>query len=611
MADELNIRNQLLKYGRNGVPELRSFSISPDNQFLKWVGKRGAEDSVNLAGLTDIWLGQQSDVFKMLPSNGLAIVSFSLVCPERTLDLVARSVEERKRWISEIQAAHAAVAPAAAATIAQSLARQSVAFAALDAGSKARLHAMFIDFVAQARAAPRQKTSNSATVRMMDACCFDPSNDTFTVRKIPVPEPGPLDVLVRVSACGLNPVDAKAATWKSVLPGMTSSHVCGLDVSGVIEAVGEDVEGWAAGDAVLYHGSMYRSSGGFAEYAIQDCRTLLAHPRVSPVDAAATPCAGWTSFRALHDKLKVTSADTLLITGGSGGTGSFAVQLAKAIGVRTIIATCSEKNVDFVKSLGATHVLDYTKDSELEKKVLDICEGHGVSMALDTVGDGQELLCGKSVKHEGHILSIATLLQAHSLGGFNEVFLKGLSLHHLSLGRGYLTENPADLDALVSCGKRFNELLEAGLVSVPRKQIIGIQEVPGALQGLLSKRTVGKIVLQFPEAVASHPAPRALEADAAPRTAASSTAELEATIAQLQQTISSLQLSAQAHHDAPLQPSVSYPPLPPPPSSASRNPKVAEAVAAVQKQYLEAQNHIQALIDAMARARKDMVALSD
>jgi hypothetical protein len=85
-------------------------------------------------------------------------------------------VEERKRWISEIQAAHAAVAPAAAASIAQSLAKQNASFAALDAGSKARLHAMFIDFVAQAKTAPRQKASSSATVRMMDACCFDPSN---------------------------------------------------------------------------------------------------------------------------------------------------------------------------------------------------------------------------------------------------------------------------------------------------------------------------------------------------------------------------------------------------------------------------------------------------
>lgn len=105
----------------------------------------------------------------------------------------ACSVEQRKRWISDIQAAHAAVAPSAAAAISQSLTKQTAEFAALDSGSKAResvsvlnrkyvlmfdvgLHAMFIDFVAQSKAAPRQKVAISASVPVMDACCFDPSN---------------------------------------------------------------------------------------------------------------------------------------------------------------------------------------------------------------------------------------------------------------------------------------------------------------------------------------------------------------------------------------------------------------------------------------------------
>lgn len=320
----------------------------------------------------------------------------------------------------------------------------------------------------------------------MTACCFDPATDTFSVQTLPIPEPGPLDVRVRVSACALNPVDAKIVNWKGMVSDMPSTFVPGLDVSGVIDAVGEDVSGWGVGDAVLYHGDMTRSSGGFAEYAIHDCRTLLSHPSVSPIDAAATPCAGWTSYRALHDKLKITSADTLLITGSSGGTGSFAVQLAKAAGVRTIIATCSEKNADFVKGLGATHVLDYNKE-DIASRVLEICEGNGVSMAYDTIGDGNEVICSKSVKHEGHVISIATMIEADKLGGFSEVFLRGLSLHHLSLGRGHVTDNPADLDALVSCGKRFSALLESGAVTVPQKHVITIEALPQALKDIASK----------------------------------------------------------------------------------------------------------------------------
>ena len=177
---------------------------------------------------------------------------------------------------------------------------------------------MFIDFVSKSKTAVRRVPAAPAPgAPTMTACCFDPATDTFSVQTLPIPEPGPLDVRVRVSACALNPVDAKIATWKGMVSDMPSTFVPGLDVSGVIDAVGDDVSGWAVGDAVLYHGDMTRSSGGFAEYAIHDCRTLLSHPTVSPTDAAATPCAGWTSYRALHDKLKITSADTLLITGSS------------------------------------------------------------------------------------------------------------------------------------------------------------------------------------------------------------------------------------------------------------------------------------------------------
>jgi hypothetical protein len=94
---------------------------------------------------------------------------------------VSCSVEDRKRWIQDIQSAHAAVAPAAAAaSIALSLSKQNATFAALDAGSKARLHAMFIDFVAKAKTAPRQQPPTSTNVATMDACCFNPSDSNTT-----------------------------------------------------------------------------------------------------------------------------------------------------------------------------------------------------------------------------------------------------------------------------------------------------------------------------------------------------------------------------------------------------------------------------------------------
>ena len=90
----------------------------------------------------------------------------------------------------------------------------------------------------------------------MKALTFDPASDAFAIRDLPVPPPGPGDVLVKVAACGLNPADAKIARWKAMAPDMDADWTPGLDVSGEIVQVGTGVDGWKAGDRVLYHGNM-------------------------------------------------------------------------------------------------------------------------------------------------------------------------------------------------------------------------------------------------------------------------------------------------------------------------------------------------------------------
>ena len=98
----------------------------------------------------------------------------------------------------------------------------------------------------------------------MRAVTFDPAIDRFAVRDLPVPEPGPGAVRVRVEACGLNPVDAKIIYWKGAAVDMNANWVPGLDVAGVIDAFGPGVAGWQPGDRVLYHGNMFQPHGGFA-----------------------------------------------------------------------------------------------------------------------------------------------------------------------------------------------------------------------------------------------------------------------------------------------------------------------------------------------------------
>ena len=128
------------------------------------------------------------------------------------------------------------------------------------------------------------------------AVCFNPSSDTWELKELPMPKLSETDVLIKVKACGLNPVDAKIAQWKSFAKGMDDTWVGGLDVSGEIVEIGSEVKCFKPGDLVLTHGNMFRKNGGFSTYTVQDYRTIILHPNISANVAAASPCAGWTAY---------------------------------------------------------------------------------------------------------------------------------------------------------------------------------------------------------------------------------------------------------------------------------------------------------------------------
>ncbi|SEG03147.1 zinc-binding dehydrogenase [Vibrio hangzhouensis] len=327
----------------------------------------------------------------------------------------------------------------------------------------------------------------------MKALTYHAASDDFVVTQLDIPElETDYDVLVRVTAIGLNPVDAKIHLWKSLAFRMDDSFVPGLDVSGVIVALGNKVTGWNIGDSVLYHGNMRRSHGGLAEYAIHDARTLTRHPKVDSTIAAATPCAGWTAMRALVDRLAIEEQESIFIAGGSGGVGSFAIQLAKYYGVGKIITTCSEANHDFVRMLGATDAIDY-RNANVVDRVLMLTNGLGVDVSLDCVGGDSDILCASVLGFEGQMVE---LVQPTRPERYPDAFLKGLTFHQLSLGSGHVN-GPTGMNDIVETGERFNMLLEKGMITVPRIQVISLSQAGDALKQLRSQRTVGKIVVSL------------------------------------------------------------------------------------------------------------------
>jgi NADPH:quinone reductase-like Zn-dependent oxidoreductase len=186
------------------------------------------------------------------------------------------------------------------------------------------------------------------------------NRDALSLDDIPVPEIGPDELLVRVVASSVNPVD-----WK-VREGFLAQMIphrlpltLGWDVSGVVQAVGSQVQGWQPGDAVFARPDLARN-GTYAEFLAVRALECARKPRtISHVEAASLPLAGITAWEAMVTTAQVQPGQRVLVHAGSGGVGSLAIQILKHIGA-TVIATTSARNRALVESLGADQVVDYT-----------------------------------------------------------------------------------------------------------------------------------------------------------------------------------------------------------------------------------------------------------
>lgn len=310
--------------------------------------------------------------------------------------------------------------------------------------------------------------------------------DSLRQVDVPQPDPGPEEVRVKVHAVGLNPVDYKMAA--SGFPTWDYPFILGLDVAGVVDAIGEDVVEWEVGDPVYYHGDMTRP-GGFGQYAIAPSHVLSWLPEgVSYEQAAALPCAGFTAYQAIHRKLKVQSGKTILVQGGAGGVGGFAIQLARAAGVR-VYTTCSRHNVNFVKDLGAYDVIDY-KFEDVGERILQLTDGRGVDYAIDTVGEESATATIDMLATGGEIVCVAGLPDLSQV----EHFVKGFSVHEVALGGAYLSDDRTAQEELAKIGREFGALVSKGTIRPMLEETIKFEDIPDALVRLSMRHVRGKIV---------------------------------------------------------------------------------------------------------------------
>ncbi|WP_394617277.1 zinc-binding dehydrogenase [Lentzea sp. JNUCC 0626] len=310
--------------------------------------------------------------------------------------------------------------------------------------------------------------------------------DALRLADLPIPEPEAGQVRVRVEACALNPSDYQRAAygiseweWPAVL---------GLDVVGVVDAVGEGVRRVGVGQRVAHLGDI-RVRGGFAEYTLADASVLATVPDgLEPAAAATVPAAGMTAYQAVVERLRVGRGDTVFVTGGAGGVGGFAVQFAARAGAR-VITTASARNTAHVKALGAEEVVDY-RTEDVSARVRELTGGRGVDAVVDAISSGSATSNLAVLAPGGGLASIAGRPDLTTVPPF------GLapSVHEIALGSAYLLGDDRGRARLGTVLTGLLALLAEGELDPMLARAIALEEVPDALVELSGRGVRGKIV---------------------------------------------------------------------------------------------------------------------
>ena len=305
------------------------------------------------------------------------------------------------------------------------------------------------------------------------------SPDVLQFKDVEKPTPKDNEVLVKIHAASANPADWHTMRAEPFLARLANGLLrpknprLGADLAGRVEAVGKNVTQFQAGDDVF--GELPLDGlGTFAEYVCSIEDALALKPaRLTFEQAAAVPLAAFTALQGLRDKGQIQPGQKVLINGASGGIGTFAVQIAKSFGTE-VTGVCSTRNLDMVRSIGADHVIDYTKEDFTQN-------GQRYDLIFDTVGNLSISGCQRALSPNG-ICSVAGFTTMSHL--FQVMLLGGKKVGMMETAYS----NKKDLLFI-------KDLLEAGKVIPVIDKTYSLSEVPEAIRYLETGRARGKVVI--------------------------------------------------------------------------------------------------------------------
>jgi NADPH:quinone reductase-like Zn-dependent oxidoreductase len=313
------------------------------------------------------------------------------------------------------------------------------------------------------------------------------SADVLRLEEIGKPTPREGEVLIRVRAAGVDPgvwhlMTGRPYLFRAMGFGLRAPkvRVRGRDVTGTVEAVGTNVTRFKPGDEVFG-----TAEGSFAEYVCAREDKLAPKPaNITFEQAASTPISGLTALQGIRDVGKVQSGQKVLIIGAAGGVGTFAVQIAKAFGAE-VTGVCSTSKMDLVRSIGADHVIDYTREDFTQS-------GKRYDMILDTGGRRPLATLRRALSPKGTLVIVGGEGGGRILGGFDRQIFRA-PLVSLFVGQAL---RPLVSKELVKDLLDLKELIESGKVTPVTDRTFTLSEAPEAIRYLAQGHARGKVVVK-------------------------------------------------------------------------------------------------------------------
>lgn len=287
--------------------------------------------------------------------------------------------------------------------------------------------------------------------------------ESFELRDLPKPVPQPGQVLVRVHATSINPLDyqVRRGDYPDLVP---LPAITGHDVSGVVEAVGPGVTAFAPGDEVWYTPQIFDGPGSYAEYHVAAESIVGKKPAsLSHLEAASLTLVGGTAWEALVVRAGLRVGESILVHGGAGGVGHVAIQLAKAIGAR-VFTTVRASNADFVRGLGADVAIDYENEDYVDA-ILRETGGRGVDVVFDTIGGDTLSRSPDALAQLGRVVSIVDIARPQNL---IQAWGRNASYHFV-----FTRQNRGKLDEL-------SALVERGQLRPHVGAVYSLADIPAA-----------------------------------------------------------------------------------------------------------------------------------